>query len=253
MVAMLSGFGVAPLRSTITHWESRENRRCLNRRSRMGADSTRAYKRLIAHVCEAATDGEWTAIGGGLVYWLIMRGRALASRGPRQPPSDGGATFNVTSLFGVNQRAPMAQPVYDQARQFTDAQEREACEAPTRWPDGHVFPVDIDGDIKRIVISARHLRQFIGLDHPMRARRMPDGSRSAGFTGDTTVYRDLLTVARAYGWVVDAGRRGVEWSPECRSLGRRVMRLRTQNNVTLPSPAPGDEDYDSRGRLALTG
>lgn len=71
MVAMLSGFGVTPLRSTITHWESRENRRCLNRRSRMGADSTRAYKRLIAHVCEAATDGEWTAIVHGRVYWRV--------------------------------------------------------------------------------------------------------------------------------------------------------------------------------------
>lgn len=192
------------------------------------------------------------ATGGSLVYWLIAKGRAMSQRGQPRPAA-AGPWLNVTSLFGVNQRAPMAQPVYEQARQYVAGEEREACESPEKWPDGHVFPVDIDGDIKRIVVSARHLRQFIGLDHPMRARRMPDGSRSAGFVGDTTAYRDLLVVARAYGWVVDAGRRGVEWSPECRSLGRRVMRLRAQNNVTLPSPAPGDEDYEPRGRLAPTG
>lgn len=187
------------------------------------------------------------AAGSCVTYFLMMKGRALASRHQPRPASDG-ATLRVTSLFGVNQRAPMAAPVFEQARNYVDQQQRDAaaCESPVKFPDFHVFPVDIDGDIRRIVISSRQLRQFISLDHPARARRMPDGSRSAGFTGDTTAYRDLLLVARAYGWVEDAGRRGVEWSPECRSLGLRVVRLREHNNVTLPCPVPGDDDYRMR-------
>jgi hypothetical protein len=186
--------------------------------------------------------------GGALVYWLLMRGKSLAVRGQPRPAVESGSWLNVTSLFGANQKAPMAAPVFEQARNYTDQQATDtaAYESHDRMPDGHVFPVDIDGDIRRVVVTSRHLRQFISLDRPVRARTAPDGSRTAGFTGDTVAYRDLLLVARAYGWVVDAGRRGVEWSEECRTLGRRVIRLRERNSVTLPCPMPGDDDYRPR-------
>jgi hypothetical protein len=160
------------------------------------------------------------------------------TRGQPRPAAGAVATLPVTSLFGANTRAPMAGAFTEQARQYTDTQ---ACEAPTRWPDDIVFPVDVDGSIRRVVIAPFQLRKFISLDRPVRSRRLPDGSQTPGFRGMTTVYRDLLFVAKAYGWVIPVGNKGVEWSPEYRSIGRRVMHLSERNNVQLPPPGEGDD------------
>jgi len=67
----LCAFGIdRPMPATVSNWERRE-RIGYDKRFKIGADAMRAYRMLVAHVCEAATDGEWTAIVHGRVYWRV--------------------------------------------------------------------------------------------------------------------------------------------------------------------------------------
>lgn len=177
--------------------------------------------------------------GGALVYWLIARGRALAMR--HQPRPAWGAQaipLNPMTLYSVNKDAPMGGVFTEQARPIIDTQ---ACESPVRFADTVDFPVDMDGDIKHFVIPSRSLRHFICLFRPVRARAQPDGSWTAGYRGDKAVYSQILTVARAYGWVIAAGRGGVEWSPEWVSFRRRVSLLAERYRVNLPPPSADEQ------------
>lgn len=146
-------------------------------------------------------------IAGSLAtYALIRFGASLQKRQARYTPTNATLAF-AESLPKVAKEIPRM------------ATETEAL------PEHYTFPLVIDGAVTRETISARYLLRFV---------MMPEVSR-AHWRGEKDVYSRLLRVAEAHGWIERVDGRSFTWARDCRTLGRRVMRLQ-DSGITLPHP-----------------
>ena len=162
---------------------------------------------------EALLVGLVAGYGAGSLatYALIRFGASLQARRARYTP----ATAAMPLAFTGESTPRVAQEI----RRIVP----DAAPAP---PEHYTFPIAAeDGTITRETISARYLLRFV---------MMPDISR-AHWSGEKAAYGQLLRVAEAHGWIERVNGRAWTWARDCRTLGRRIMRLQ-DNGITLPRP-----------------
>lgn len=152
------------------------------------------------------------AAGSLATYALLKAGASWQARRARHTPA---TTAAMPLAFAADSMPRVSQEI---RRIVPD-------ESPTP-PDHYTFPLAAeDGTITRETVSARYLLRFV---------MMPDVSR-AHWSGEKGAYSQLLRIAAAHGWIERVDGRAWTWAHECRTLGRRVMKLR-DSGITLPSP-----------------